>query len=1133
MPQPIQPWSSAQSQRQFARCKALSVSLALLAFSIGFAALLGWIFDIEFLKRIHPSLVTMKANTAVCLMLIAVAVWLLQDRLASPFKRRLACLFAALVAIVGLTTLSEHLFGWDLHIDQLLFQESAAEAGQSFPGRMGVAGSLDFFFLGASLFFLDATRRRWFRLSNISVLTVVVITLLVFLYYFYGIEKVEAIALYFTIALHTVVALFGLCAAILLMRPERGVMSLLLGSSPGSLIARRMWPALLIVVLLGWIRNLGVQGGYYGPGFGTAAFVVAILLLLVGLVWWIAATLNRTDNQRREADLSLSESESRLVALLEQLPVGIGLTDRDGKFLIRNSRLNEFVGEMIPSLDPVYRQRWRGWNEKGLLLDASEWPSAKALRGETATPSEMLYTNENGQRIWTRVASVPFRDETDDVGGVIIVVQETDEQKRAAAERARLAAIVDSSDDAIIGKDLEGTIVSWNAGAQRIFGYTADEVIGKSITILMPPDRLAEEPEILRRIRQGDRIEHFETVRRRKDGSLLDISLTVSPIFDQRGKPIGVSKIARDITQRKQAESRLYVMAQVGDLIRTLQNPIELSYAVAMMLGAHLDVRRCLFNETDLKRDVEVVHRDYCDRAESVAGDHRISDYSSITSAEMARGLTVVNYDSKTDPRTAADYERTYKTTGERAYIAVPLMRDGHWIASFWASDDHPRQWSKEQVLLLETVGERTWSAIEKLRAQAERERLFRSEQEARDAAERANKIKDDFLATLSHELRNPLNVILGYSELLLRMPELEDSQRLRQMGMALRRNAQSQSQLINDLLDLSRLQRGKISLSREAVSLAAIIDSAIETVQSEANAKKIEIQSKIDDPLLFVEGDRLRLQQIAWNVLNNAVKFTPEGGAISITLRGDAHKAVLVIEDSGQGIDPSFLPNVFEMFRQADSSNSRRHGGMGIGLALVRQLVELHGGTIIAESEGANQGSRFTIWLPLIREMKVSASGLPESTPVELNVPPNANFLIVDDSCDTLIMLEQLLKIGGANVTTANSGAEALRIATEKEFDMILSDISMPEMDGYELLRRLRQIKGREDVPVVAITGFGKSDDVNRARTAGFYSHLTKPLSLEALSGVLQQFSEERLNRSGSDSAHGHEPAFDHDLIG
>ncbi len=283
-------------------------------------------------------------------------------------------------------------------------------------------------------------------------------------------------------------------------------------------------------------------------------------------------------------------------------------------------------------------------------------------------------------------------------------------------------------------------------------------------------------------------------------------------------------------------------------------------------------------------------------------------------------------------------------------------------------------------------------------------------------------------------------------------------------------------------------------------------------------------------DHLLFVEGDRLRLQQIAWNILNNAVKFTPDGGSVSITLRGEEHQAVLAIEDSGQGIDPVFLPSVFEMFRQADGSNSRRHGGMGIGLALVRQLVALHGGRITAESEGANKGSRFTVRLPLIYEVEASASGLRDSSPVDLNLPAHTSVLIVDDSYDTIVMLEQLLKISGATVTTASSAQEALRILTEKEFDIVLSDISMPEIDGYEFLRRLRQIKGREHLPVIAITGFGRSGDIERARKAGFYSHLTKPLSLDGLAAVLNRVVETRLNRTGSDSVQS--DAFDHDLI-
>ncbi len=829
------------------RYRTISIALAAFAFCIGGAALLGWIVGNEYLKRIYPTLVTMKANTAICLMLVAVSVFLINDRSSSPIKRGLCQLFAAIVGLVGLITLSEHLFGWNTGLDQLLFYESPAEAGLSFPGRMGVAGSLNFFFFGIALSLINARAQRWFRVANVAVLLVVSVTLLVFLYYFYGIEQFEPLAQYFTIALHTVVAFLCLCTATLLARPDRGFVATLLGNSPGAMVARRMLPAFLVVILLGWIRTMTRNAGWFSPGFATAFFVVAVLLLLAVLIWLTALSLNRTDRERHVAGLALRASEARLT-----------------------------------------------------------------------------------------------------------------------------------------------------------------------------------------------------------------------------------------------------VLVRVSELIRTIQDPYELSYAVAATVGSHLNVRRCLFDETDLERDVEIIHRDYADGAESVAGEHRISEYSSITTGEMQLGNTVVNYDSKTDPRTAAGYERIYALSGERAYVAVPLMRDGRWVASLWASVDQPRQWTAEEVALLQTVAERTWTAIEKLRAEAERERLLTSVQEARDAAEKANQLKDEFLATLSHELRNPLNVILGYSELLLRMREVEESPRLVQMGEALRRNAQSQSQLINDLLDLSRLQRGKISLNHETVTLPAIIDNAVETVRADAAAKGIEIRLHAGDELLPVEGDRLRLQQIAWNLLNNAVKFTPAGGSIEIALRSENEQAVFVVTDTGQGIEASFLPHVFEMFRQADGSNRRRHGGLGIGLALVHQLVQLHGGTITAASDGPNKGARFTVRL-------------------ELNVFAQSNFLIVDDSEDTIAMLQELLKVAGANVMCATNGADALRLAAENEFDVILSDISMPEMDGFEFLHRLRMIDGRQNIPVVAITGFGRTADIARARSAGFYSHLTKPLNLQMLADVLHQLAEEK----------------------
>jgi two-component system CheB/CheR fusion protein len=310
--------------------------------------------------------------------------------------------------------------------------------------------------------------------------------------------------------------------------------------------------------------------------------------------------------------------------------------------------------------------------------------------------------------------------------------------------------------------------------------------------------------------------------------------------------------------------------------------------------------------------------------------------------------------------------------------------------------------------------------------------------------------------------------------------------------------------------------------LNPEPVSLAAIIDNAVETVRADASAKGVDLRLNVGDQLLLVDGDRLRLQQIAWNVLNNAVKFTPSGGSIEISLSSDIDRGVLVVKDTGQGIDPRFLPHVFEMFRQADGSNRRRHGGLGIGLALVKQLVQLHGGSITAESDGPGEGARFTVRLPLMRDRELVAIGSSAGA-VELNLLSETSFLIVDDSEDTIAMLTDLLKVSGANVRTATNGADALRIAEDNEFDVILSDISMPEMDGFEFLQRLRQINGREHVPVIAITGFGRSGDIERARAAGFYSHLTKPLNLQALAEVLKALAQSKSNRP--------DPNVDHDV--
>jgi PAS domain S-box-containing protein len=421
---------------------------------------------------------------------------------------------------------------------------------------------------------------------------------------------------------------------------------------------------------------------------------------------------------------------------------------------------------------------------------------------------------------------------------------------------------------------------------------------------------------------------------------------------------------------------------------------------------------------------------------------------------------------------------------------------------------NNPHRPTEQELRLMDLLARQTADYLERKRVEKDREQLLSREHGLRQTAEEANRLKDEFLAIMSHELRNPLNVILGYAELLLRMDEIKSAPHLNRMADAVKRNAVAQSKLIRDLLDLSRLRSGKLELNRETVSPIASIENAIETVRMDAASKGVEIAVEAPDDVLFVQADPVRLEQIIWNLLNNSVKFTPGGGQIIVRLEEENDKIVLTVCDNGQGIDSTFLPHIFEIFRQADPGTSRAQSGMGIGLAVVQQLVELHGGSVSAYSAGAGKGATFTIRLPRSGNSK-SHSLLGQD--LGIGSLEGMSVLVVDDSEDTTEMVRHLLEIGGASVCSATSGFEALRIAREKEFDVVLSDISMPEMDGFEFLSRLRQLPGKEDLPAVALTGFGRPEDVQRASEKGFYAHVTKPFDIQRLAMLLQQVPRAR----------------------
>lgn len=461
----------------------------------------------------------------------------------------------------------------------------------------------------------------------------------------------------------------------------------------------------------------------------------------------------------------------------------------------------------------------------------------------------------------------------------------------------------------------------------------------------------------------------------------------------------------------------------------------------------------------------------------------RIPLGSSHPVARAARTMSLVALPDTRIEESLSEVSALWDKTGIRSVLAVPLRARGKVlgvVALCW--HEAGRCCDEATIHTAEVIANQlaavldTASLVEEL--------------------SRANRLKDEFLATLSHELRNPLNVIVGYSEILSRNPEAQQLPLVRQAAEVVRRNAMAQAQLVSDLLDLSRLQTGKLTIHRQRVALVPLLTDAVEGVRGDADAKGIRLEVEASEGPLPIEADAVRVRQILWNLLHNAVKFTPEGGRVTVRLDRDGGEARLVVEDTGQGMEAGFLPAVFEMFRQAEAGLSRKHGGLGIGLALVRQLVELHGGRVRAESEGAGMGSRFTVWLPVLSSGEDRITG---ARPLA-GALSGVRVLVVDDSDDTIAMLSHLLKSAGAEVHTASSGAEALNRTEREGFDVILSDLSMPGMDGFELLRELKSRPKTAGVPVLAVTGFGQTEDVERTRAAGFFTHLSKPVQLSRL---------------------------------
>ncbi len=630
----------------------------------------------------------------------------------------------------------------------------------------------------------------------------------------------------------------------------------------------------------------------------------------------------------------LQRRERQLDRLVESINDAFIVLDRDWRYV--------FVNERAAQLGRRSRKELLGkriWDEcPDLAGSAFDLEAHRAVQENATRRLEFFY---EPFQAWMDIRLYPSRE------GLAMYFQDVTERRRGELESSYLTAIVQSSEDAIISKDLDGTIRSWNPAAEKMYGFTAAEAVGRPISIIIPPARLHEEDEVLERIRRSDTVEHFETVRRRKDGSQLAISLTVSPVRSPSGEIIGASKIARDISERHRAEE--------------------------------------------------------------------------------------------------------------------------------------------------------------------ERKKLLAREQAARTEAEAASRAKDEFLAVLSHELRTPLNAVYGWANM-LKAGRLDEATAARGLE-AIVRNSEAQVRLIDDLLDVSRVVSGKMRLDVQVVDLPSVIGAALDAVGPAAAAKEIRLQSVLDPRAGPVTGDPSRLQQVVWNLLSNAVKFTPKRGRIQVHLQRVSSHVEIVVSDTGEGISADLLPVIFDRFRQGDSSSTREHAGLGLGLSLVKYLVELHGGSATAQSDGKGKGATFTVKLPLTivqpppgsaeRRHPTADQGLTTTGGARLD---GLRVLVVDDDADALELISTILGAAGAAVTTCLSASEAVEILRQWAPHVMISDLEMPGEDGYSLIRKVRALDRASGggIPAVALTAYGRMDDRLRTMSAGFNMHVPKPVQPAELTVIV-----------------------------
>ena len=693
---------------------------------------------------------------------------------------------------------------------------------------------------------------------------------------------------------------------------------------------------------------------------------------------------------------------------------------------------------------------------------------------------ESLHTRKDGSRFPVLMDIAVIRDEAGNLLYRTANVQDLTERKRAEAalkeSEERYRELFENANDIIYTLDLQGNLTSVNKAGERITGYNRKELLNNPIASIVAPEYLDKMGKMLSRKVEGESLTAYDLEIISKDGQRLTLEVGSRLIFNG-GKAVGVQGMARDITERRRAEQAL---RESEERFAKAFNASPLVLTISSLATGRL----IAVNETFIN----------------------LSGYS----REEAIGKTTAELGLWGKLRDREEELKAVREVGQvRNVEYVFKKRTGEELVGLLSAERIEIGGEPSALTVIQDITDRK-------RAEEAREQSLKREQAARAEAEAANRAKDEFLATVSHELRTPLNAILGWSHM-LRTTKLNEATAARALE-TVERNAKSQAQLVEDILDVSRIITGKLRLDVRPMELQPVIESAIDSVRPAIEAKGLRLETVLDPRAGPVSGDPARLQQVVWNLLSNAVKFTEKGGQVQVRLERANSHAEITVSDTGCGIRTEFLPHVFDRFRQADGSSTRPHGGLGLGLAIVRHMVEMHGGAVEAFSPGEGRGARFTVKLPLMiahkefrhadREHPVAATGARFERPAILG---GLRLLVVDDERDTRELLVLILTGFGAEVKTCESSSQALRLLAEWKPDVVVSDIEMPGEDGYAFIQQVRSLDSARarNTPAVALTAYARVEDRMRALAAGFQMHVAKPVEPGELAVVIASIAE------------------------